>query len=236
MSTLAIAGLHVRHGKTEAVRGVDLMCETGQITALIGANGAGKTTLLRAVSGLVATSQGTVSLDGSVITGHSPHLIARAGIGHVQEGRGIWPTLTVDEHLRLGGWGVDPATARDRRAEVLQRLPRLAERLEQRAGSLSGGEQQMVAIGRALMAGPRVLLLDEPSMGLAPLIEDAIFRMLASLREQGATLLLVEQNASAALDIADAAYVLEGGRITLHGPAAMVARDPAVLRAYLGGV
>ena len=236
MSTLAIAGLHVRHGKTEAVRGVDMVCESGRITALIGANGAGKTTLLRAVSGLVAATEGTITLDGTPIAGHSPHRIARAGIGHVQEGRGIWPTLTVDEHLRLGGWDVAPATARDRRAEVLQRLPRLAERLGQRAGSLSGGEQQMVAIGRALMAGPRVLLLDEPSMGLAPLVEDAIFRMLASLREQGATLLLVEQNASAALDIADSAYVLDGGRITVHGPAAVVARDPAVLRAYLGGV
>jgi len=236
MSTLAVAGLVVRHGKTEAVRGVDLIARTGCITTLIGANGAGKTTLLRAISGLIPIAGGRVTLDGKDIGGHAAFRISRAGVAHVPEGRGIWPGLTVDEHLTLGGWGQPPKLARDRRADVLTRLPRLAERLAQRAGSLSGGEQQMVAIGRALMASPRVLLLDEPSMGLAPLVEDAIFALLANLRTDGVTMLLIEQNASAALDIADTAYVLEAGKIVLHGPAAQVVRDPAVLTAYLGAI
>jgi len=208
----------------------------GKVVCLIGANGAGKTSILRALSGLLRPAGGRVEFDGTDVAGRPAHRLAALGMAHVPEGRQVFAGLTVAENLTLGAWTArDAAAVARRRADVLDRSPRLRERLHQSAGLLSGGEQQMLAIGRALMAAPRLLLLDEPSMGLAPLVEDEIFAIVAGLARSGTTVLLVEQNASAALDISDAAYVLEGGRIALHGPAAEVAHDPAVMAAYLGG-
>lgn len=236
MSTLVVEGLTVSYGRTEAVRRVDLRVPSGQTVCLIGANGAGKTSTLRAIAGLTRPKAGSVRLDNADITGLAANRIARRGLSLVPEGRQVFASLTVAENLTLGGWHAPhEAEARRRRAQVLNRFPRLAERQAQRAGALSGGEQQMLAIGRALMAAPRVLLLDEPSMGLAPRIVEEIFAILAELHAEGVTILLVEQNASAALEVADSAYVLEAGRVALHGPAWRVANDPAVATAYLGG-
>jgi branched-chain amino acid transport system ATP-binding protein len=236
MSDLSVRGLVAGYGRVTALHAVDLDVAAGRIVALIGANGAGKTTLLRAVSGLLRPRAGTVTLGGADVAGWPAHRIAAAGLSHVPEGRHVFPDLTVAENLTVGGWLCPTAHEATRRREAaLTRLPRLRERLRQKAGSLSGGEQQMLAIGRALMAAPRMLLLDEPSMGLAPLIVDEIFRLLAALRADGATILLVEQNAAAALEVSDDAYVLERGRIVLHGPAAQVAAAPEVAAAYLGG-
>jgi branched-chain amino acid transport system ATP-binding protein len=236
MSSLAIAGLRVAYGRTEALKGIDLHVEQGQTVCLIGANGAGKTTTMRALSGLVRPRAGSIRLDGVDITGQRPHRIAALGLVQVPEGRQIFAELTVAENLALGAWLVADSAERARRLEaVLARFPRLRERRGQLAGSMSGGEQQMLALGRALMAAPRLLLLDEPSMGLAPLYVEEIFAIIADLRREGTTILLVEQNASAALDVADFAYVLETGRIVLSGPAATVAADPAIIAAYLGG-
>ena len=235
MSLLSVRGLTVRYGRIEAVHGIDLDVAAGKVVCLIGANGAGKTSILRALSGLLRPAGGRVEFDGTDVTGRPAHRLAALGMAHVPEGRQVFAGLTVAENLTLGAWTArDAAAVACRRADVLDRFPRLRERLHQLAGLLSGGEQQMLAIGRALMAAPRLLLLDEPSMGLAPLVEDEIFAIVAGLARSGTTVLLVEQNASAALDISDAAYVLEGGRIALHGPAAEVAHDPAVMAAYLG--
>jgi branched-chain amino acid transport system ATP-binding protein len=236
MSTLEVSGLAVAHGRTEAVRGIDLHVGEGQVVALIGANGAGKTTTLRALSGLLRPRAGRVLLDGRNIAGLPAHRIAALGVVQVPEGRQVFSQLTVGDNLTLGTWTArDAAAVARRRENVLARFPRLRERLAQRAGALSGGEQQMLAMGRALMAAPRLLLLDEPSMGLAPLVVEEIFSLIAELKAEGVTILLVEQNASAALEVADTAYVLEVGRITLAGPAWKVATDPAVVAAYLGG-
>ena len=236
MSALEVAGLAVSYGATQALRGIDLTVAEGETVCLLGANGAGKTTTLRALSGQVRAHAGRIRFDATEIAGMRPHRIAARGLVQVPEGRQVFAALTVAENLALGAWTLrDAAEAGQRRARVLARFPRLAERLRQPAGSLSGGEQQMLAIGRALMAGPKLLLLDEPSMGLAPLVVQEIFAVIAELKSEGGTLLLVEQNASAALEIADRAYVLENGRITLAGPAWKVARDPAVAAAYLGG-
>ncbi len=236
MSELELTDLVVSYGRTEAVRGVSLMVPTGQVVALIGANGAGKTTIMRTISGLLRPRSGRVRFDGADITGWRAHRIAAAGLLQVPEGRQCFGELTVAENLALGAYLV-PARAEiaRRRDGVLARFPRLAERLEQLAGSLSGGEQQMLAIGRALMGAPRLLLLDEPSMGLAPLFVEEIFAIVASLRREGTTIMLVEQNASAALEIADEAYVLETGRVVLSGAASVVAEDAGVVAAYLGG-
>jgi len=236
MTVLAVRGLAVAYGPTEALRGIDLDVAAGETVCLLGGNGAGKTTTLRALSGQLRPRAGRIALDGADITALAPHRIAARGLVQVPEGRQIFATLTVGENLALGAWTTrDPAQAARRREAVLARFPRLGERLRQPAGALSGGEQQMLAIGRALMAAPRVLLLDEPSMGLAPLFVEEIFAVIAALRAERVTILLVEQNASAALDVADRAYVLETGRITLSGPAWKVANDPAVVAAYLGG-
>ena len=236
MSLLSVRGLTVRYGRTEAVHGIDLDVAAGQVVCLIGANGAGKTSILRALSGLLRPFGGQVEFDGTDVTGLAAHRLAALGMAHVPEGRQVFASLTVAENLTLGAWTArSSAAAGSHRADVLDRFPRLRERLGQLAGLLSGGEQQMLAIGRALMAAPRLLLLDEPSMGLAPLVEDEIFAIVAGLARSGTTVLLVEQNASAALDISDMAYVLEGGRIALYGPAAEIAHDPAVMAAYLGG-
>ena len=236
MTELAVTGLSVSYGRTEAVRGIDLHVPSGRVVCLIGANGAGKTTTMRAVSGLLRPSAGRILFGGKDITGLAAHRVAASGLLHVPEGRQVFGDLSVDENLRLGAYLVgNAAKTAQRREAALARFPRLRERLGQAAGSLSGGEQQMLAIARALMGGPKLLLLDEPSMGLAPLFVDEIFAVIASLRDAGTTVLLVEQNASAALDIADHAYVLETGRIVLQGAAQDVAHDPAVVAAYLGG-
>ena len=236
MSALEITGLAVAYGATEALRGIDLSVGAGETVCLLGANGAGKTTTLRTLSGQLRPRSGRIRLDGADIAGLRPHRIVASGVIQVPEGRQVFATLTVAENLALGAWRLhDRAEAARRRARVLARFPRLRERLGQAAGSLSGGEQQMLAIGRALMAGPKLLLLDEPGMGLAPQFVDEIFAVIAELKAEGVTLLLVEQNAAAALAVADRAYVLENGRITLSGPAWRVAQDPAVAAAYLGG-
>ena len=235
MSSLDLSDLVVAYGRTPAVRGVSLQVEQGQVVALVGANGAGKTTIMRAVSGLLRPRGGRIRFDGADITAWPAHRIAAAGLRQVPEGRQCFGELTVAENLELGAYLVpERAEIGRRREQVLGRFPRLRERLQQFAGSLSGGEQQMLAIGRALMGAPRLLLLDEPSMGLAPLFVDEIFAIVASLKAEGTTILLVEQNASAALEIADHAYVLATGRIVLEGPAATIAADPAIAAAYLG--
>jgi len=232
-AALTVRGLQVAYGATEAVRGIDLEVAPGAIVCLIGANGAGKTSTMRAISGLVRPAAGGIGFGGREIAGWPAHRVAALGLRHVPEGRQIFAELSVAENLALGAF-LDRDEAAQRCQAVLARFPRLRERLGQVAGALSGGEQQMLAIGRALMGAPRLLLLDEPSMGLAPLFVDEVFAVIGALREGGTTILLVEQNASAALAIADYAYVLERGRIALHGPAAQVAADPAVVAAYLG--
>jgi branched-chain amino acid transport system ATP-binding protein len=236
MSSLVVEGLAVAYGRTEALRGIDLRVKAGQVVCLIGANGAGKTTAMRALSGLVKPRAGRILFDGADIAGSRPHRVAALGLLQVPEGRQVFAELTVAENLSLGAWLVrDAAEIARRRDSVLARFPRLSERAHQFAGSLSGGEQQMLALGRALMGAPKLLLLDEPSMGLAPLLVDEIFAIISALKAEGTTILLVEQNASAALEVADHAYVLETGRIVLEGPAADVANNPKVVAAYLGG-
>jgi branched-chain amino acid transport system ATP-binding protein len=236
MTALAVEGLRVAYGRTEAVKGIDLLVAEGQVVCLIGANGAGKTSTMRALSGLKRPAAGRIRFAGREIAGMRPHRIAALGLRQVPEGRQVFSELTVAENLALGAHLVPERAEIARRQDgVLVRFPRLRERLPQVAGSLSGGEQQMLAIGRALMGAPRLLLLDEPSMGLAPRFVDEVFSVIADLRAAGTTILLVEQNASAALEVADEAYVIETGRIVLSGPASAVARDARVAAAYLGG-
>ncbi|WFT83548.1 ABC transporter ATP-binding protein [Methylobacterium sp. CB376] len=233
---LSVTGLTLGYGRADVIHGIDLAVPRGRIVSLIGSNGAGKTTILRGLSGLMTPRAGAIRWgeDGSDLAGEPAHRIARRGIVQVPEGRQVFANMSVAENLRLGGYHVGGAEAARRQEAVVARFPRLGERLSQQAGYLSGGEQQMLAMGRALMAEPKLLLLDEPSMGLAPLIVEEIFAIIAALRAEGRTILLVEQNAGAALAIADEAYVLETGRIRLRGPAAAIARDPAVTAAYLG--
>ncbi len=232
---LEIAGLALGYGRSLAVHGIDLTVPEGGVVCLIGANGAGKTSTLRAVSGLLRPRAGAIRFQGRDIAGWPAWRIARAGIVQVPEGRQLFAEMTIAENLAMGAYRVAGAAEIRRRQEaVMARFPRLAERAAQRAGFLSGGEQQMLAMGRALMAEPKLLLLDEPSMGLAPLLVEEIFRIVADLKAEGRTILLVEQNAQAALDVADQAYVLETGRIALSGPAAELAIDTRVIDAYLG--
>jgi branched-chain amino acid transport system ATP-binding protein len=233
---LDVRGLVLGYGRTDAVKGIDLSIEAGRVVTLIGANGAGKTTTLRGLSGLLRPRAGSIRLAGNDIASLAANRIARLGIVQVPEGRQIFANMTIDENLRMGAYLLsDRAEEARRRDRVLARFPRLAERHTQSAGLLSGGEQQMLAIGRAMMADPKLLLLDEPSMGLAPRFVEEIFRIISEFKVEQRTILLVEQNARAALEIADQAYVLESGRITLSGPAAQVANDPNVVAAYLGG-
>jgi branched-chain amino acid transport system ATP-binding protein len=233
---LDIRGLVLGYGRTDAVKGIDLSVEPGRVVTLIGANGAGKTTTLRGISGLLRPRAGSIRLAGDDISAVAANRIARLGIVQVPEGRQVFANMTIDENLRMGAYLLgDRAEEGRRRERVLTRFPRLAERHTQSAGLLSGGEQQMLAIGRAMMADPKLLLLDEPSMGLAPRFVEEIFRIISEFKAEQRTILLVEQNARAALEIADQAYVLESGRITLSGPAAQVANDPSVVAAYLGG-
>ncbi len=233
---LEVRGLTLGYGKVEAVKGIDFAVEPGRVVCLIGANGAGKTTTLRGLSGLIRPRAGSVLFEGREIAGRPAYAIARMGVVQAPEGRQVFGDMSVDENLAMGAYQArDRAVAARRREDVLARFPRLRERLTQRAGLLSGGEQQMLAIGRALMADPKLLLLDEPSMGLAPLFVEEIFRIVSSLKREGRTILLVEQNARAALDVADEAYVLESGRIAIQGSAREVADRPDVADAYLGG-
>jgi len=235
---LAVDGLEVAYGKIRAVRGVSFSVDAGAVVTLIGANGAGKTTTLRTLSGLLQPSAGTVAFEGRRIDGGAPHEIVELGIAHVPEGRRIFPRMSVRENLELGAFiRTGRAPAQEVAADldrVFRLFPVLAERRRQAGGTLSGGEQQMLAIGRALMSRPRLLMLDEPSMGLSPIMMSLIFTTLAELKAEGTTILLVEQNAQAALALADRAYVIETGSVVLEGSAAELAASEQVRKAYLG--
>jgi branched-chain amino acid transport system ATP-binding protein len=234
---LQVTNLSLGYGKIAAVKEISLSVLPGQVVCLIGANGAGKTTTLRGLSGLLSPRSGSIRFDGQDIGGQKPHRIARAGLIHVPEGRQVFAEMTIADNLKMGGYLIsDNAVMKQRLEHVLDLFPRLRQRLAQLAGSLSGGEQQMLAIGRALMAEPRLLLLDEPSLGLAPLVVEEIFDLIARLKKDGKTILVVEQNAQMALEIADYAYVLESGKVKLSGPAVEVASNPMVLEAYLGAL
>ena len=235
MSLLEVEGLRAAYGQVQVLEGIDFSVGQGQKVAILGPNGAGKTTILRALSGMVSTS-GRVELDGSSVLGKPTAEIARDGVAHVPEGRGTFPTLTVDENLRLGGYvRSDGAEVRADADRCYGWFPRLRERRSQQAGNLSGGEQQMLAVARGLMLRPRLLMLDEPSLGLAPIVTRELFRVLGEIcDEQGMTVLLVEQNAGLALELADHAYVLESGRIKMSGEASEIKDDDEVRRSYLG--
>ncbi len=234
---LSITDLDVRYGAIQAVRGVSLEVATGEIVALLGANGAGKSTTLKATVGLAHPTHGAIQFAGQAITGEDTETIVMRGMTMVPEGRRVFPSLTVAENLRLGAaTRRDPAAIAKSRDEVLTLFPILAERAGQAAGTLSGGQQQQLAIGRALMSEPKLLLLDEPSLGLAPQIVDDIFDLILRLKSRGLTILLVEQDAVAALDIADRAYVMANGRILMSGPAAELRSSEQVAHAYLGAV
>jgi len=233
---LSVKDLQVYYGAIAAVKGLNLEVRTGEIVSLIGSNGAGKSTTLRTISGLLRPRKGSLTFDGRSLQSMQGHDIVAAGICHSPEGRRIFPRMSVDENLDLGAFLRDDKEqiAADRE-RVLDLFPRLRERIAQKAGTLSGGEQQMLAVARAMMGRPKLLLLDEPSMGLAPVLVDLIFDTIQTIRDQGTTILLVEQNALAALSIADYAYVLESGSLKLEGSAARLAQDDEVTRAYLGG-
>lgn len=236
MALLQIEGLHTYYGHVHALKGIDLEVHEGEIVSLIGANGAGKSTTLRTLSGLIAPHEGRIVFDDQDITNTPAHRIVEAGISHAPEGRGIFSTLTVNENLNMGAYvlGGDTQTIERNRRRVFDLFPRLEERKKQLGGTLSGGEQQMLTIGRALMARPRILMLDEPSLGLAPMLVKAIFSTIDEINDDGVTLLLVEQNARAALKVADRAYVLETGQIVLSGSARDLLLDQRVRKAYLG--
>jgi branched-chain amino acid transport system ATP-binding protein len=237
---LKIAQLHAGYGKVEVLHGISIEVPKGQVVTLIGSNGAGKTTTMRAISGMIKPSAGEITLNGRAIAGLESFHIARLGLAHSPEGRRVFSTLSVADNLMLGAFPRltgsrprgDVAADLDRAFEL---FPRLRERREQLAGTLSGGEQQMLAMARAVMLAPEVVLLDEPSMGLAPILVEEVFRIIGQLKAQGVTMLLVEQFAAAALAVADYGYVLENGRISTHGPASRLRDDPAVKAAYLGG-
>ena len=237
---LRIQDLKAGYGKVEVLHGITIDVPKGKIVTLIGSNGAGKTTTMRAVSGMVKPRAGSITLGGKDITGLDSHRIARLGLAHSPEGRRVFPTLSVLDNIRLGAF-VRYTKARPRGdveadlQRALQMFPRLKERTTQLAGTLSGGEQQMLAMARAVMLNPEVILLDEPSMGLAPILVEEVFHIIEHLKTQNVTMLLVEQFAAAALKVADYGYVLENGRISVHGPAAQLKDDPAVKAAYLGG-
>jgi branched-chain amino acid transport system ATP-binding protein len=237
---LSISNLHAAYGKVEVLHGISLEVPKGKVVTLIGSNGAGKTTTMRAISGMIKPKEGMITLAGRDVTGMESHRMARAGLAHSPEGRRVFATMTVRDNLLLGAFprftGSRPRGDINNDLEkALELFSRLKERQNQVAGTLSGGEQQMLAMARAVMLNPEVVLLDEPSMGLAPILVDEVFRIIQSLKEKGVTMLLVEQFAAAALKVADYAYVLENGRIAVEGLAATLRNDPAVRAAYLGG-
>ena len=232
---LSLEGITVHYGSICALREVSIDVHEGEIVTLIGSNGAGKSTTLRAVSALRKLTSGRISFQGKDLAGKKPHEVLRLGLAQVPEGRGIFPNLTVDENLDLGAFArKDGGEVAKDRARVFELFPRLKERLKQRAGTLSGGEQQMLAIGRSLLARPHLLLLDEPSLGLAPQLVQTIFRIIREINAAGTTIFLVEQNAHMALQVAHRAYVLEVGRVVMQGQAAELAKSDAVRKAYLG--
>ena len=234
---LEVSGHDVHYGAIHALHGVSLRVDEGEIVTLVGSNGAGKSTTLRAISGLVAPSSGTIRYAGRAIQGRPPHEIVALGVAQAPEGRGIFANLTVDENIRIGAYARAKAWREldDERAAALEYFPQLKARLGQRAGTLSGGEQQMLAIARALLARPRLLLLDEPSLGLAPQIVQTIFRIVREINKTGTTILLVEQNAHMALHTAHRGYVLETGRVVLEDSCRRLAEDDRVKKVYLGG-
>jgi branched-chain amino acid transport system ATP-binding protein len=237
---LLVENLHAGYGASEVLAGVSLQVKQGSVVALIGANGAGKTTTMRSISGMLKPSQGRVLLDGQPVQGYTAARIARLGLAHAPEGRKVFGPLSVEDNLLLGAYGRLPAffgfrsQAAQDLARIYELFPRLRERSQQAAGTLSGGEQQMLAIGRALMAKPKVMLLDEPSMGLAPVIVQEVFRIITRLKEAGITLLLVEQFARSALEVADYVYVMEHGKIAVEGLPSEMHKNQRVLQAYLG--
>ena len=233
---LGLNDLEVYYGNIAAVKGLTMTIKQGEIVSLIGSNGAGKSTTLRTVSGLIHPRKGSVVFEGKDMKGIPGHKVVAAGICQSPEGRRIFPRMTVSENLDLGAYlRNDKDGIEQDRERVLGLFPRLKERINQKAGTMSGGEQQMLAVSRALMGRPKLLLLDEPSMGLAPVLVDLIFDTIQTIRQQGTTILLVEQNALAALRIADYAYVMESGQLKLEGPARQMMKDDEVIRAYLGG-
>jgi branched-chain amino acid transport system ATP-binding protein len=237
---LTIENLHAGYGKVEVLHGISIEVPKGKVITLIGSNGAGKTTTMRAVSGMIAPSAGDIRLNGERIAGLESFHIAKRGLAHSPEGRRVFATMSVADNLLLGAFprltGSRPrGDVKGDLERAMELFPRLKERRTQLAGTLSGGEQQMLAMARAVMLNPEVVLLDEPSMGLAPILVEEVFKIIARLKEQGVTMLLVEQFAAAALAVADYGYVLENGRISVHGPAAQLRDDPAVRAAYLGG-
>ncbi|MBM4108288.1 MAG: ABC transporter ATP-binding protein [Phycisphaerae bacterium] len=233
---LDVSNLKVSYGAVQALHGVSLRVEKGQIVTLIGSNGAGKTTTLRAISGLLKCSADRVAFEGRELRGMPPHEIVRLGVAQAPEGRGIFANLSVNENLEMGAFiRNDVDRVRQDKKEVFELFPRLKERLAQNAGTLSGGEQQMLAIARALLTRPRLLLLDEPSLGLAPQIVQTIFKVIREINQAGTTILLVEQNAHMALKVAHRAYVLEVGRVAMEGDAKELAKSDQVRKAYLGG-
>jgi len=235
-AALDLSGIHAGYGDFQALFGVGLRVEPGEAVGVVGPNGAGKTTLLRVISGLIRPRAGTLRFGGEDIAARPAHELPGLGIAHVPENRRLFPNLTVEENLRVGAYA---KAARghfaERRDRVYAMFPRMKERRHQPAGTMSGGEQQMCAIGRALMSGPRILLLDEPSAGLAPLVVKQVFDLVRRIREEGLTVLIVEQNVAQVLRVVDRAYVLETGRVSAEGAAADLAADPAIRRSYLGG-
>ena len=235
MSVLVLDQVELFYHRVQALRGLSIEVHEGEIVALLGNNGAGKTSTLSMISGLVRPRSGTVRWGDADLTAMNPWDIVGAGLLHIPEGRRIFSTMTVHENLLIGGYLVsDQKLVLERIEQAYALMPRLAERRAQQGGTLSGGEQQMLALGRALVGGPKLLLLDEPSMGLAPLVVKQVMEIISAVKAQGTTVLLVEQNARAALRIADRAYVLESGAVTMSGPAAELAADPRVIEAYLG--
>jgi branched-chain amino acid transport system ATP-binding protein len=230
---LRVEALEAGYGKAQVLFGVDLEVVENELVALLGANGAGKTTLLRAISGLVRPWSGRVLLEGQDLRGLSPAKRARMGLGHVPEGRQLFPLMTVEENLRLGAAFLAPGREWEGYERVYGLFPRLAERRRQLAGTLSGGEQQMLAIGRALMGFPKILLVDEPSLGLSPRLAEEVLLALKAVAKEGVGVLLVEQNVALTLDVAERGYVLEHGKVVLEGPASALAQDPRVREAYL---
>jgi branched-chain amino acid transport system ATP-binding protein len=235
MSLLTLDNVHSYYGRIHALQGISLTVEEGEIVTLIGANGAGKSTTLRTISGLIHPKQGKITLKGKDISHMDPHNIVHAGLGHVPEGRGIFPKLTVKENLEIGAFVIDDQLEVERRMEyAFEMFPRLKERISQKGGTLSGGEQQMLATARGLMLNPHILMLDEPSMGLSPVLVELIFDIIKQMNQKGTTILLVEQNALMALSIAHRGYVLQTGQIVLSDTAANLKQNDMVKKAYLG--
>ena len=233
---LKVTGLKLNYGMISAIKGIDLVVPEGQIVAILGANGAGKTSTLKVISGLLKPSEGSIVFNGKNIGGKPAHKVAQQGIMQSPEGRFVLAGLTVEENLRVGGYQIKDKRELERNFERVYTLfPRLKERAKQQSSTLSGGEQQMLAIGRALMGSPKLLILDEPSLGLAPLLIKDIFETLKKIKAEGTTILIVEQNALATLKIADYAYVLELGKISMHGKSSDLLRDKRLVEAYLGG-